>query len=102
MVKKNSKAMVKKVKKVTDVEKILGEKEEFKTVEVFDYDNEKTKYKVTNYKNNGRVVYVNGREVEAFIGLNNDAREQLKAGTRVVKVYDSFAADELLYKIEVL
>lgn len=101
----NKKVMVKEIKKVSDEEFIRGEESEIKTVEVFDYENVKVKYKVTNYKNNKRVVYVCGREIEAFIGLDNNAREAIKSGEKKVEIYDNYSTEDekpLLYLIEVL
>lgn len=99
------KKMIKEVKKVTDEEKILGAHDEYTTVEVFDYESPKVKYAVTNYQNNKRKITVSGREIEAFIGINNNARKALKSGEKKVKIYDNYSIEEekpLLYLIEVL
>ena len=100
----NKKVMIKEVKTVSDEEFIRGEESIVKTVEVFDYENVKVKYKVTNYKNNKRVVFVCGREIEAFIGLDDNARQALKSGSKKVLIYDTYSPEEqdILYKIEVI
>lgn len=93
----------KEVKKVTDEEKILGATDEVITVEVVDYDSPDVNYKVTNYKNGKREIEVNGRNIEAFIGLNTEVREALKHGEKSVMVHNLRSEDnEILYKIEVM
>ncbi len=102
MVKKNT--MVKKIKNVSDEEKILGETAEFRTVEIFDYESPDITYKITNYQNNKRVIFVSGKFIETFIGINQNAREALKTGEKKVKIYDNYSPDDekpLLYLIEV-
>jgi hypothetical protein len=97
------KKIVKEVKKVTDEEKILGATDEIVTVEVVAYDSPDAKYKVTNYRNGKREIEVSGRNIEAFIGLNSDARDALKHGEKSVTVYNLRSQDkEILYTIEVL
>lgn len=103
--KNTKKTMVKEIKKVSDEDFIRGEESVVKTVEVFDYENPKVTYKVTNYQNNGRKVLVSGREIEAFIGLNDNAREAIKSGEKKVEIYDNYSTEDekpLLYLIEVL
>ena len=97
------KKTVKEVKKVTDEEKILGATDEIVTVEVVAYDSPDNKYKVTNYRNGKREIEANGLEIEAFIGLNTEAREELKHGAKKVTIYNLHSQDkEILYTIEVL
>jgi hypothetical protein len=98
-------ATVKKIKQVTDKEKIRGEKEEVTIVEEFVYDSPKVIYKVTNYKNNGREVKITGSEVDAFLGIDNTSRERLKQGEKEVIIYDKYATGDekpAMYKIEVI
>lgn len=95
------KKTVKEIKKVSDEEKILGAVDEVVTAEVVDYASPDLVYKVTNYKNGKREIEVSGREVDAFIGIDENARNELKHGAKEVTIYNLRSQEnEILYKIE--
>lgn len=97
------KKTVKEVKKVTDEEKILGATDEVITTEVINYASPEIIYKVTNYKNGKREVEVSGRVIDSFIGLDENARNDLKHGAKEVTIYNLRSQDkEILYTIEVI
>ena len=85
--------------KPSDAELIRGADEEVKTVKVVNYTAQSVLYKVTNIKRN-RVYTLNGVQIGAILGMNNDARKQLKEGVKKVVVKNR--NNEELYKIEVL
>lgn len=80
-------------------EMVLGEKEETKTYEVFDYLSRDVKYNV-KINSNGRTIEVNGREVGTFLGQNAHARKLLEKGEKKVNVCDNKGNE--LYIIEVI
>ena len=90
--------------KPTVEEQILGATDEIKKVKVFDYLALKRRYKVHNVKK-GRIYELNGYEIGAILGLNNDVRNELKQGAPKVEIKefnDDLKDYELLYKIEVI
>lgn len=102
-VKKPVKKPVKKVvekKPATTEDLVLGNTPVEIVKSVIPYEDASITYKVTNLKNNN-VLECDGTLIETFIGSNNIvAREELKAGARVVITKDFNKNDE--YKIEVI
>lgn len=90
----------------SDEEKILGATDEVVTRQVVDYTSIKRRYKVHNLKRN-RVYELNGYQIGAILGINEDARQELKEGALNVvidtmeEVNGKFERVEL-YKIEVI
>lgn len=107
MAKAKSKEKVKEseVKTVMEVikpsveEQILGASDEVKVVKVVDYSSLKAHYKVKNLVKN-REFALNGYEIGAILGVDNNARKALKEGAKVVYVANS--KGENVYKIEVV
>lgn len=83
----------------TDEEKILGATDEIKTVKVVDYASLKRRYNVKNIVKN-RIFVLNGYEIGAILGVDNNARKALKEGAMSVVVQNS--KGEAAYKIEVI
>ena len=75
-------------------EQILGASDEVKTVKVVDYASLKRRYKVENIVKN-RSYELNGYEIGAILGIDNNARKELKEGAKTVFVGET-------YKIEVI
>ena len=95
------KKRVVETKKLTDEEKILGEKPVTKTLVSVDYESENAKYQVTNLEYGNTPVVVNGTVIETFIGSNNrEARKALKEGAKEVITRDMNGKE--IYKIEVI
>ena len=90
---------VKEVVKPTDEELILGASPGIKVVKVVDYTSYKRNYKVTNTIKN-RVYTLNGYQIGAILGMNQEARKQLKEGVKKVTINND--EGQALYKIEVL
>lgn len=93
----------KTIKKASNADKVRGKKNITKEIDEFKYDSPDVNYQVTNYKNNERKATVTGREIDAFIGLDNNAREALKNGEKEVIIYNKYTEEkEKMYKIEVI
>lgn len=84
----------------TDEEKIFGASEEKKVVKVVDYTAHTRRYKVHNFKKN-RTYELNGYEIGAILGMNENAKRELKQGALSVVMHDE-KTKEKAYKIEVL
>ena len=98
-VKKPVKTVVEKQPATTE-DLVLGNTPVEIVTSVIPYEDASITYKVTNLKNNN-VLECDGTLIETFIGSNNIvAREELKAGARVVITKDFNKNDE--YKIEVI
>jgi hypothetical protein len=92
----------KEVIKPTEEDMILGKQEKVVEVEVIDYQAVETRYNVKIYAN-GRTINVNGREVGAFLGQENQARQALKEGAKSVVIKERKGNDLIdKYKIEVV
>lgn len=85
--------------KPTDEELFLGAEEEVKEVKVIDYTAFERLYKVTNLKRN-RNYTLNGIQIGAILGMDYEARKQLKEGAKKVVMRNK--DNEETYKIEVL
>lgn len=83
-----------------DEERILGEVEKTKVVKVVDYTAHTRRYKVHNFKKN-RTYELNGYEIGAILGMNENAKRELKQGALSVVMHDE-KTKEKAYKIEVL
>lgn len=81
-------------------ERILGKQETIKVVKVVDYTAQDVRYKVENVKKQ-RTYELNGYEIGAILGCNEDVKTKLKAGEKKVTI-SNFKGDEILYNIEVL
>lgn len=93
----------KTIKKASNADKVRGKKDITKKIDEFKYDNPDVNYQVTNYKNNERKTTVTGREIDAFIGLDDNAREKLRNGEKEVIIYNKYTEEgEKMYKIEVI
>lgn len=98
--------MIEEVIKPTDKELIMGAKEEVKIVKVVDYTSHKRVYKIHNIAKN-RTYTLNGYEIGAILGMNEQARNELKGGARKVTVKEIKKIDGKYqtiekYKIEVI
>lgn len=85
--------------KPTDEDLFLGADEEIKEVKVVNYTAFDKHYKVTNVSKN-RIYTLNGLQIGAILGLNQEARKQLKEGAKNVEVKNN--EDVITHKIEVL
>lgn len=90
----------------TEQDLIFGETEKKKVVTVVDYTSIEAKYNVEICAN-GRTMKANGREIGAFLGLNEKAREELKQGAQKVEISEpknigGIIKNVVKYKIEVI
>lgn len=88
-----------KVVKPTVEEMILGQTEEVKVVQEYDYTSREALYEVKVFAN-GRKIKVNGKEIGTFLGMDYASREAIKAGAKSVLIKDDNGKE--LYKIEVI
>lgn len=84
----------------TTEERILGEEETVTEVVKVNYTALKRRYKVKNVRKN-RVYELNGYEIGAILGNNEDAKKQLREGKKKIEIIEP-KTHETLYNIEVL
>lgn len=84
----------------TTEEKILGAQETTIQVTFVDYSALEKRYKVKNVRKN-RVYELNGYEIGAILGNNEEAKKELRTGAKNIKITEP-KTSELLYNIEVL
>lgn len=85
--------------KPTDEELFLGAEPEIKTVKVVNYTALSVRYRVTNIAKN-RIYELTGVQIGAILGMNTEARKQLKEGAQMITLNDKEGNNA--YKIEVL
>ena len=85
--------------KPTIEEQILGATDEIKIKKVVDYTSKKRKYQVYNLLKN-RTYTLDGLAIGTILGLNTNAREELKEGAKKVTIKD--VKGQELYNIEVV
>ena len=69
----------------SDEDKILGEEETIKEVEVVDYTSLKRRYRVQNLLKN-RAYEIHGRAINVILGNNENAKKQFKEGAKKVEL----------------